>query len=334
MPWREVSDEKAQWEFVRSLSARPGLFLQTPAWAKFQRALGQKTVLLGWFENEDLTGIASFVWRSLPLGWGYWLCSKGPLFSSQASQTKALVELYKFLRATKVLFLRLEPDQAPLQGRRTIDDDPKATTVVDLSASAEQLFARMHEKTRYNIRLAERKGLTFHWGGVNEFGRFWSLLKATARRENFHTHTPDHYRTMLELFGNEPLATPALACRLGLVEYQGELLAVSLVVACNQQATYLHGASSRKHHELMAPHLLHGAAMRELKSAGCLSYDLWGIQPQDGSLKSWAGFTRFKLGFGGQRFESPGTFDFPLSGWAYAGYGALRRFRRAVALSF
>ncbi|MDZ4229696.1 MAG: peptidoglycan bridge formation glycyltransferase FemA/FemB family protein [Candidatus Veblenbacteria bacterium] len=331
MPWRELADEALVWEFVRSLAPRPGLFLQSPAWSRFQQELGNVTKVLGWFDGAQLIGLSSLSWRRLPLGWGYWCCSKGPVWQTGVTpqaQAAALLQLYTALRAPKTLFVRLEPEFPPPAARRTIDGEPRATTVVDLSCSEAELFARMHEKTRYNIRLAERKGLTFRWGDLQEFAGFWSLLQETARRERFRTHNTAHYRTLLELFGAVPFSTPELACRLGLVEYQGELLAASLVVICNRQVTYLHGASSRTHHELMAPHLLHGAALRQLQAAGCVTYDLWGIQPPDGSLSAWVGFTRFKLGFGGESVESPGTFDYPLARLSYLLYGIIRRLRR------
>lgn len=325
--WRQLESEAEHWSFIRAAKFTPGIFLQSPAWAKYQESLGNTVKSLGWYEDSKLTGVASLSWQQLPLGFGYWLCPKGPVWDADISESKknqGLIELYKYLKDSKAFLLRFEPAQKPLEATVTKDINPRATSVVDLTKNWDEILTGMHEKTRYNLRLAERKGLKFRWGSVADFDNFWQLLQSTAKREGFRTHAANHYKKLLELFGSESLDTTAIACRLGLVEFNEQLLAVSLVLVCNREATYLHGASSREHHELMAPYLLHGEAMHQLQQAGCKSYDFWGVQPKDGALKSWAGFSRFKLGWGGQYFEEPGTFDYPIKKFIYLVYRLAR----------
>ena len=328
--WRELESEAEHWGFIQAAGLQPGIFLQSPAWAKFQERLGSATKTLGYFQDNKIIGLVLLIKSQLPFQYFYWFAPKGPHFIADCSDVikqEALLNLVNYLKSDKTIFLRIEPNISPAKSCKTKPVNPSATSVVDFKPAWESIIANMHEKTRYNMRLAERKGLKFRWANLAEFDNFWNLLQETAKRDNFRTHEFDHYKTMLELFGSVPLDTSEVACRLGLVEYNGKLLAANLVLVCNKQATYLHGASSREHHELMAPYLLHGEVMRQLKEAGCKSYDLWGVQPQDGSLKNWAGFTRFKVGWGGQYYEAPGTFDYPIKKILYLVYRLARNLR-------
>ncbi len=328
--WGEVLSQEEHWNFILSQPARSGLFLQTPAWLQFQEYSGNKARVLAYRLNNQVTGLCLLVRSGLPAGFHYWFAPKGPIFNSELGtdeQNKALRSLSDYLKQDRSLFLRLEPRFKLEKIKKVKDVNPRATAIVDLARDFSEVLSGMHEKTRYNMRLAERKGLKFRWGGAGDFKNFWQLLQATAGREGFSTHQSRHYEGMLELFGQEPLTTDKIACRLALVEHQNKLLAASLVVADNKQVTYLHGASSRDHKELMAPYLLHGLTMRLVQEAGCLSYDMWGVQPRDGSLSSWSGFSRFKMGWGGTYFEEPGTFDEIFRSLPYVMYKIARRFR-------
>lgn len=330
MPWRELDSESQHWRFIATLPFSSGLFLQSPAWALFQKKQSRESLCLGWWQGNELRGVAVLVRYHLPFGYWYWFVPKGPRFISSVTPQETLqayAELSQLGGKSASIFIRLEPAIKPVKFFRAREVNPRATSVVNLLPAWDKILANMHEKTRYNMRLAMRKGLKFRWGGLNDFAKFWQLLKTTASREKFRTHEANHYRSMLELFNEAPLETPELACRMGLVEWSGKLLAASLIVVCNKHATYLHGASSREQRELMAPYLLHGEAMCLLKEAGCQSYDLWGVQPKDGSLKKWAGFTRFKLGWGGNYCEEPGTFDYALRPWPYFAYRLLRNLK-------
>lgn len=330
MLWRELNDIKQHWSFIQEQSQQWGAFLQTPAWAQFLQRQGNTTKALGCYEQDKLVGIAQLTRINLPGNLSYWFAPKGPIFTVSKkidNKKRYIEELIEFLQEKKLVFVRLESTEKVGGAQHTKDVNPRATTIVDLVGNYEKVLAAMHEKTRYNIRLAERKGLSFRWGNAEDFKNFWDLLQATAVREKFRTHTVGHYRSLLELFGTVPITTKELACRLGLVEYDGQVLAANLIVIANGFATYLHGASSREHREYMAPYLLHGSIIQDLIKAQVKTYDLWGIEPEAGGLPNWSGFTRFKLGFGGQRYESVGTFDYPNRKLLYYLYRLGRRVR-------
>ncbi|MBU4142976.1 peptidoglycan bridge formation glycyltransferase FemA/FemB family protein, partial [Patescibacteria group bacterium] len=114
-------------------------------------------------------------------------------------------------------------------------------------------------------------------------------------------------------------------------EYEGKVIAANIVVIFGSRATYLHGATSSEHREVMAPHLLQWEQIKYAKSQGCAEYDFWGIVNEhtlDKRGQSWEGFTRFKRGFGGQEVNYVGYWDYPLDKLWYFLYRLVQKFRR------
>lgn len=191
---------------------------------------------------------------------------------------------------------------------------PRTTLVIGLSKSEEELLSAMHEKARYNIRLAERRGIRVRRAGVDEsFRAFWSLMRETAKRGRVGIHAREYYRKMLETVQGGDVQA-----RLFLAVHREIPLATAILITCGDTATYLHGGSSSEQRNLMAPHLLQWRMMQYAKHHRMKWYDMWGIAPQDergktreerGYVHPWTGITRFKLGFGGEVKESVGTFD-------------------------
>ncbi len=190
---------------------------------------------------------------------------------------------------------------------------PQRTIVADLQKPENGLLAAMHDKTRYNIRLAERKGVVALQAAYNNENilRFLALLRETAVRDEFHLHEREHY-VKLPSVRSENCAT-----ELFFAEFQGKLLAAAMInfYKPSGTATYLHGASSRESREMMAPHLLHWRIMQEAKRHGFKYYDFGGIDE-----KRWPGLTRFKQGFGGKDVEYPPTIDIIYRPWLYRAY--------------
>jgi lipid II:glycine glycyltransferase (peptidoglycan interpeptide bridge formation enzyme) len=131
---------------------------------------------------------------------------------------------------------------------------------------------------------------------------------------------------MLEVLS--PREGRALSVRLLFADFEGEPVAAALIAQFGDTATYLHGASSSRHKETMAPYLLHWTAIREAKAAGLKRYDFWGVAPENADEKHpWFGITRFKLGFGGERISYVGAWDMPNSRFWYGAYRLARRLR-------
>lgn len=277
-------------------------FLQSNEWAEFQKKLGRQI----WRLDNTLA-----IKYPLPFGQSYLYCPAGPV-----GDVEKLKELAK---REKVVFLRVEPRTGKIDLTNFIETtpvQPKQTLILDLSKSEKELLNSFHPKTRYNIRLAEKKGVKVEI--KKDATVFWRLIEQTAKRDNFSSHSKDYYSKLIE----------SDFVKIFAAEYQGKILAANLVVFFGDTATYLHGASADEDRNLMAPHLLQWSAIKEAKKSGCDYYDFWGVAPTNQPDHSWAGITRFKEGFGGQRIDYAGTWDLPIKrGW-YMLYGTIKRMRR------
>jgi lipid II:glycine glycyltransferase (peptidoglycan interpeptide bridge formation enzyme) len=201
--------------------------------------------------------------------------------------------------------------------QKTIDIEPSKTAIVNLQKNEDELLSAMHQKTRYNIRLAEKKGVVVRVAGAKDFDEFWRIMKQTVKRDEFRLHDRQHYQKMLALDNN--------FIKLFLAEYQGKVVAAVLASFFGDMITYIHGASADEDRNVMAPYLLHWQIMKIGKAAGYKYYDLNGADES-----KWPGVTRFKMGFGGETVEYPGTYDLILNKVMYNIYQVLRKVRRMV----
>lgn len=302
--------------------------LQSDGWERFQRALGRKT--------ERIGGVLA-IETPMPLGFLYLYSPRGsfprhaerspsPRHSERPKDARNLTHaLQDTAKATGAIFWRAEfdgPVSEPRVMRRFVE--PEWTWRTALAGSDDERMATMHEKHRYNVRLAIRKGVTVRVsspplpplsserrGGVQggeerryDLDSFWFLLQDTARRQGIATHPRAYYETMIRVLPGTPVY---------LAECQGIPVAAAIVAYHGDTATYLHGGSSYAHRAFMAPHLLHWQAMRDAKAAGMRWYDWGGIEPPAASRKlqasDWLGMTRFKMGFGGEAVHHPPMHD-------------------------
>ena len=172
---------------------------------------------------------------------------------------------------------------------------PIQTIILDLTKSEEELLSQMHPKTRYNINLAQKKGIKIRMSNNDDdFDEFWKLMRKTSKRDGFHAYPRAYYEKMLEIPGVE----------LFIAEYKNEVIVANIVIFYENQAIYLHGASSYEHRNLMATPLLQWHQILEAKKIGCTKYDFWGIDEN-----KWPGLTRFKRGFGGKEITYSGAYD-------------------------
>jgi lipid II:glycine glycyltransferase (peptidoglycan interpeptide bridge formation enzyme) len=176
----------------------------------------------------------------------------------------------------------------------------------------------MKQKTRYNIRLAARKGITVRPGSEGDLPAFYELMQVTAERDDFAIHSRAYYEAAHRLFAHSSDGIGAARGRLLLAEYEGRLLAGVMVMALGKTACYMYGASASELRELMPTYLLQWEAMLWARDQGCREYDLWGVPDEDeAALEArfqerhdglW-GVYRFKRGFGGRLVRSIGAWD-------------------------
>ncbi len=330
MECRSITQQAAWETFVRAHAPRSGAFLQSWAWGEFQEALGRTLRRHGWEENGRLAGVAQTIVHPLPLAHAYAYVPRGPLTARGWSNEETYERLREIGAREDAAFVRFEPPWPAYPVRkhfiRTRDTQPPDTLLTRLNGSVDERLASRRAKTRYNVRLAARKGVQTDAPSEAALDDVWPLFEATARRDKFHLHPKAYYETMLSVLSGA-------ACRafLAVARLEGEILAANVMIDYLGTRTYLHGASSDAHREAMAPYALHHALMEDAARRGLKAYDWWGIAPESaGDRHPLAGVTRFKLGFGGTRVSYPGTFDAVLHPARYGLYVLGRRARRMV----
>jgi len=285
-----------------------GSILQSWAWGQFQESTGQKVLRF-----DDAHWMAQVIEHDLMMGKKYWYAPRGPL--GNARQAEA------YLRSQadsdhSVVFLRLEPMEPIDLPEAPKAIQPKENWVVGLEGSEQELLVGMKPKHRYNLNLAIKKGVTVRQATKDDFLGVWQLFLETAARGDFRLHSQDYYLKMWEALGQDHL-------KVFVAEFEGQMLSACYVTMFGHTAVYLHGGSSDRNKHLMAPYIMHWEAMKAVKAKGIFNYDLGGISTDP--AHTWAGITRFKVGFGGFEVRYPGTFDRVLSPLWYNAYKGSRK---------
>ncbi len=185
------------------------------------------------------------------------------------------------------------------------------TVQIDLTQGEDALLAAMKQKTRYNVRLAGRKGVRVRLGELEDLEALFQLYAETAERDEFLIRPLDYYRDAWGAFIAAGMARPLIA------EHQGEPLAAVILFCCGERVWYMYGASRSEHRNLMPNHLLQWEAIRWAKSHGYVIYDLWGAPEVFEESDPLWGVWRFKAGLGGRVVRHIGAWDFPLSRGRY-----------------
>ncbi|MBI4134280.1 MAG: peptidoglycan bridge formation glycyltransferase FemA/FemB family protein [Candidatus Terrybacteria bacterium] len=337
-----MSEPFGQEAWNAAMLERCASFLQSFEWGEFQERYGRHVSRIA---AGGLSG--QVIEYALPLGLRYLYVPRGPVGEWNKEAFKRWHEAAKRVaRKRGAAFLRIDPpfpipnSQLHILGLRDTGRSfqPRRNLVLDLPPSLDALLSAMHEKTRYNIRLAERHHVESRiWnlesGGVEAF---LALLRSTARKQGIRLHPERYYRTMLDTIPDLPIPnlprtsprfagmvrgsqssipTSRLTRRLYLASYQGKPLAAALVLYFGKRATYLHGGTSSEHKNTMAPYALHWRIIRDAREAGCAEYDFGGVDE-----KQWEGITRFKRGFGGRVEEYAHAHDFIFDSIRYGLY--------------
>lgn len=194
------------------------------------------------------------------------------------------------------------------------------TVLVDLNLPEEALLQRMKPKTRYNVRLAQRKGVTTRPAVRAEVPQLYRMYAETSQRDGFVIRKQEYYQRVWETF-LRPFVDHSQPCAEALVaEVEGEPVAAIFLFYYARRAYYLYGMSRAAHREKMPNHLLQWEAIRAARRQGCLTYDLWGAPDRFAEDDPLWGVYRFKEGLGGEVVRTVGAWDFPASGFWYPLY--------------
>ncbi|HEX9839527.1 MAG TPA: peptidoglycan bridge formation glycyltransferase FemA/FemB family protein, partial [Anaerolineales bacterium] len=264
-------------EWNHYLQSHPNAhLLQTGEWGELKAGFG-------WEPVRMISGEvgAQILFRKLPLGFTIGYVPK-PMFGKQLfdNNDSFWEELDSVGKRYHAIFLKIEPDawNEPFlfmgEGRVSPHNiQPPRTIVIDIKNSEEEILARMKQKTRYNIRLAEKKGVTVRaWNDIESFHK---MMLATGDRDSFGIHSLEYYRRAYELFHSPGM------CELLVAEYEGKPLAALMVFGRGRRAWYFYGASTDEERNRMPTYLLQWDAMKWAKARGCEEYDLWGVPDED-----------------------------------------------------
>lgn len=327
--------------FVKGTAdARGAEFLQSWPWGELLKAEKAEVLRIGAreegaknSEQGNILAAATIIKNPLPGGYSYWYAPRGIIFKSGLSEEERMkAGDFFFSEIRKIdkraIFFRIEPKDKTASRRfkieKTLDLQPKQTLILDLALDEDGLLKAMHQKTRYNINLATKKGIEIKEGNIEDFPEFWRLMNLTGARDDFRLHSAEHYRNLLggqAVSANEKGSSRFI--RLFFAVYEGKNIAAGLFCFWGDKTTYMHGASDNEFRNVMAPYLLQWSMIKQAKEAGYRYYDFYGIDE-----KKWPGVTRFKLGFGGRIEDYPGTYDVVFSPILYGFYELVRKLRR------
>lgn len=318
LPFPGATDQEA-WD--RDLRRASGHLLQSWRWGAFKELHGWRAERVR-VESGGGYGLAQVLFRSRgPISVGY--LGRGPALSSPdpALATRLLGAVDDVCRRRGAVSLIVESDAAlPFTGRLRnagfvrgpAHIQPGRTVKVPL-LDDEPLLGQMHQKTRYNIRLAQRRGVAAVRAEptAQALETFYGLLTDTAERNEFGIHGAGYYVDFVRLFGDDAVLLFALI--------EDEPVAGVIAARFGDEAIYMYGASSTRHRAHGAGFFLQFEAMRWARERGCLRYDLWGIPEEDPTSTAgedggrvagtraddWRGLYEFKVRFGGEILSYP-----------------------------
>lgn len=323
------------------MDIKDGGFLQSKEWISFQDFAGNEVVKL----QKSGEYSANAVEHKLSIVGKYLFVPRGPIFIGERARKSCLNKLIKIAKGRKVSWIRIEPqtkeDLCDLKhcfkelGYEIVkskkNHQTAQTLMLGLEMTKEELLAQMKAKTRYNIRLAGRKGVEISKSRDKKaISAFIRLSKETARRDGITIHPDKYYRKMIEKIPEEVLA-------LYIAEFQGEIIGTALTSFYGTVATYLHGASSNLNRNVMAPALLQWIMICDAKKCGMKKYDFGGTKiekDENGKLlkNNWTGISKFKLGFCPEcePISFPGCWDVVIDRKKYYTYRALQQAKDLV----
>jgi peptidoglycan pentaglycine glycine transferase (the first glycine) len=296
--------------------------LQSWEWGEFKGRYGWRAQRLIWDGDQ---AAAQVLTRSAG-GQRVMYVPKGPLLNWGAPDLRARVldDLKALARREHAVFIKIDPDlEAPASAawpaaeawRYSHDQIQfRNTVLLDLRRSEAEILAGMKQKTRYNVRLAEKKGVRIRPGTLTDLDLLYRLYAETAVRDGFVIRAADYYRDAWGSFMAAGLAQPLIA------EVEGEAASALILFKFAKTAWYMYGMSREAHRDKMPNHLLQWEAMRWAKQQGCETYDFWGAPDEFVETDPMWGVWKFKEGFGGRVACHIGAWDYAPSALFYRLY--------------
>jgi len=321
MSFTPITDAR-RWNDAVATAPNPHI-LQAWEWGQFKSRWGWTPLYL----LDQSAAALVLRRRAAPLPLSVLYVPKGPAcnFADAAVADRVLSGLVEVAKRHRAIFIKIDPDLNAADRSLLLDRGWRPSTeqiqfrntmLIDLTRSDEDLLATMKPKTRYNVRLAQKKGVTIRSGDLRDLDLLYDMYAETAQRDNFIIRPLAYYRDAWGSFIQSGLAQPLIA------DVDSEAVAGVILFRFADRAWYMYGMSRNAHREKMPNYLLQWEAMRWAKSQGCTIYDLWGAPDELNEADSMWGVYKFKDGLGAQFAPHVGAYDFVVSRlgyWLYTG---------------
>lgn len=323
----------ATWQAVMGKLPNPHA-LQSWTWGAFKSRWGwsAQAYLMTIAENSwEPLAAAMVLKRPLPRSpFCVLYVPKGPLlnYNDIPLRQQVLAQLEKIAQQERAIFIKIDPEVAQSWGLEPERPSPigrkfveelqsrgwrysaeqiqfRNTVELNLQRPDDEILAAMKQKTRYNIRLAERKEITIRPGTPADFPLIAQMYRETAVRDGFTIRPLDYYLDIWQAFYQDGIAQPLLA------EFAGQAIAAVVLVRFGQRAIYMYGASTDHERQRMPNYLLQWEAIRWANAQGLSVYDFWGAPDEFVESDRLWGVWRFKDGFNGQVVKHIGAWDYP-----------------------
>lgn len=320
-------------EWNQAIAGLPGAHvLQTWQWGDFKAHFGWSPAYWTWRQEGVIAAAALVLTRAAPGGLSVQYIPRGPLldWKDEVLRARVLDDVQRLAHRRGVIFIKMDPETPVGWGIPGSQEDRtdslgaqllvelaqrgwhesseqiqfKNSAWLDLTGDEQSWLDRMKPKSRYNLRLAERKGVVVRTCADAELPLLYSMYAETSVRDGFVIRPESYYLQLWRSFMAQGLAEPLLA------EVAGEPVAGLLLFHFAGRAWYLYGMSRAVHRDKMPNYMLQWQAMQRAKAAGCHVYDLWGAPDVFDESDSMWGVFRFKEGLGAQVVRTPGAWDF------------------------
>ena len=323
-----IIEAKDKASYNRFIAQHPkGHFLQLWEWGQVKNLTGWKPIRLVLEKDGQIRAAMLILKRTLPIPLvkrAIFYSPRGPVADQDNAEEHRLLfaAARQIARREGAIFVKIDPDipaqnqnyakmlsacgfQRQLSGLNFEGVQPNYVMRLDLTPEPAELLADMHQKWRYNIKLAGRKGVTVTQAEERtDLEVFYSILEETAQRDHFLIRGYSYFEAIWDHMIANGYA------RIFLAHYQGEIVAGTLAFILGDKAWYLYGASSNRHRNVMPNYLLQWEMIRWAKAQGCTVYDFRGVSGDLDEENPLYGLYRFKKGFNGVLTEFVGEWDF------------------------
>jgi len=320
-----ASPQAAAWDSALAAMPNPHL-LQSYRWGELQSGFGWD-VQRHYLDIDGATvPVSLLVAPTLTPGGTFGYVARGPALTADRISA-ALPPLAQLAASLGLAFLTIEPEvesgwAPPSPWRRGTAMQPEHTSIIDIRPEPDSILASLKPKTRYNVRLAEKKGVVVEQ--TDDVAAFAQLAEMTSARHRIQLAREPYYRAVHDLMSGDGTS------RIYLASHDGTPLAGIMLLRFAGRATYLFGASAPTGRNLMPAYLLHWHAIQEMRTLGDVEYDLWGVPPDDKPGHPLSGLWQFKSGWNGRLVAYAGAFDLPLRVTMWRSHRAIAKMRANV----